>query len=187
MPQGKRLTSIPRHSDGFIPCEQLTRLLLLVEHGRLHCKRRTGTHYWPSPDWKHRTKKNQNTKNCLYFSNALLCAITYLYTTALSAPKAPTIRSETRESELNEDIKEEDKVLTETRGWTFSCSTWVTVLIQIFVASQSKAKTVWKRAGSPLARESLSGRVHQSSVMTVINENQSMLVVSSVRTADGHV
>lgn len=78
-------------------------------------------------------------------------------------------------------------MLTETRGWTFSCSTWVTVLIQIFVASQSKAKTVWKRAGSPLARESLSGRVHQSSVMTVINENQSMLVVSSVRTADGHV
>lgn len=121
------------------------------------------------------------------FLSALLCAITYLYTTALSAPKAPTIRSETRESELNEDIKEEDKVLTETRGWTFSCSTWVAVLIQIFVASQSEAKTVRKRAGSPLARESLSGRVHQSSVMTVINENQSMLVVSSVRTADGHV
>lgn len=118
---------------------------------------------------------------------ALLCAITYLYKTALSAPKAPTIRSETRESELNEDIKEEDKVFIDTQGWTNSCSTWVAVLIQIFVASQSEAKTVRKRAGSPLARESLSGRVHQSSGMTVINENQSMLVVSSVRTADGHV
>lgn len=118
---------------------------------------------------------------------ALLCAITYLYKTALSAPKAPTIRSETRESELIEDIKEEDKVFVDTQGWTNSCSTWVAVLIQIFVASQSEAKTVRKRAGSPLARESLSGRVHQSSGMTVINENQSMLVVSSVRTADGHV
>lgn len=116
-----------------------------------------------------------------------LSALTYLYSTALSTPKAPTIRSAGKQSELSKDIEEEDKVLTDALWGTTFCSTWVTVLIQISVAPQSKAKTGWKRAGSPLARESLSGRVHQSSSMTDVNENQSVVVVSSIGTSNGHV
>lgn len=42
------------------------------------------------------------------FVISLQHALTYLYSTALSIPKAPTIRSARRESELNEDVKEED-------------------------------------------------------------------------------
>lgn len=78
-------------------------------------------------------------------------------------------------------------MLIDARWWTTFCSTWVAVLIQISAAAQSKTKTGWKRADSPLARESLSGRVHQSSSMAIINENQSLLVVSSIGAADGHV
>lgn len=39
----------PGHSDGFIHCDQLTSLLLLVEHGRLNGEGCTGAYYWPSP------------------------------------------------------------------------------------------------------------------------------------------
>ncbi|TNN78564.1 hypothetical protein EYF80_011159 [Liparis tanakae] len=58
--------------------------------------------------------------------------------------------------------------------------------VQLDLHHKGKAKAGWERAGSPLARKSLSGRVHQSSSVTVINEDQSILLVSSVGTADGH-
>lgn len=60
-------------------------------------------------------------------------------------------------------------------------------MIEICVSPQSKTKVGRKRAGSPLSREGLSGGVHQASRMAVINEDQSLLVVSPIGAADGHI
>lgn len=116
-----------------------------------------------------------------------LCADTYLYNTALSAPKAPTIRSTRKGSKNKGERCSNQKKISHTRIPASSPNTWVAVLIQISVSSEGISKTGRERAGSPLARQSLSGCVHQTSCMTVVDKNQTVLVVSSVGTTNRHV
>lgn len=98
--KGRR--SLPRHICGFICRGQLTGLLLLVEHGRLHRERCTGAHYWPSPDWtqtRHwRIRTSGTCYSCVIIAEVRV--LTYLYNTALSTPNAPTTRSARGESSV---------------------------------------------------------------------------------------
>lgn len=60
-------------------------------------------------------------------------------------------------------------------------------MIEVCVAPQGKAEVGRERAESPLAREGLSGGVHQASRTAIIDQDQSLLVVSSVGAANGHI
>lgn len=65
--------------------------------------------------------------------------------------------------------------------------TWVTIHVQVFSPSEGKSKTCGHSAWSPLASYDLRGRVPEPTSKSIVDENQSLLVISTEWTADGHV
>lgn len=65
--------------------------------------------------------------------------------------------------------------------------TWVSILVQVLSASEGKPKTGRKCPGSPLAHDHLGWLFLQTFRVSIIDVDQSLLVLSSKRTAYSHV
>lgn len=65
--------------------------------------------------------------------------------------------------------------------------TWVPVPVQVFGTSQGKSKAGRDRPSGPLARDHLGRLLPEPVGVSVVDVDQSLLVLSPERTADGHI
>lgn len=65
--------------------------------------------------------------------------------------------------------------------------TWIAIHVHVFVSPNGTAKTGGQGARGPLANQNLGRRVLESTTMSVVNKDQSLLVFPSKRAANGYI
>lgn len=77
------------------------------------------------------------------------------------------------------------KIPTVAAGW--ASLTWVSVHVQVFGASEGESKAGGNLPGSPLASDHLRRLLPEPIGVSVVDVDQTLLVLSPERTADGHI